>query len=89
MLIILLYFSFLKVIGNVESGAVIHATGNIIVLGSIEGEIHAGTNGDENAIIFAWKLRSKSLSIDGCDAGESVESSQFGVIASLLGGKIR
>lgn len=55
--------------GNVNSGAFIHASGDIVVLGELEGEAHAGRNGDACAVIFAWSLKSKTLSIAGCDAG--------------------
>lgn len=76
--------------GNVNSGAVIHASGDIVVLGQLEGEAHAGRNGDVHAVIFAWHLKSKTLSIAGCDAGGSVCSGgHVCKVACLSNGQVR
>lgn len=41
------------VFGDVNPGAQIVAGGNVVVLGSLKGEVHAGAAGDENAFVFA------------------------------------
>ncbi|KAI5082266.1 hypothetical protein GOP47_0002009 [Adiantum capillus-veneris] len=57
--------------GDVHEGAAIQASGDIIVLGQLEGKAHAGRHGDIHAVIFAWKLTSKALSIADHDARPS------------------
>ena len=44
------------IIGDVNPGAEIYAAGNIIVFGNLRGVVHAGTNGNDKAIIAAFKL---------------------------------
>lgn len=49
--------------GNLNSGAEIKATGNIVILGNNSGIVHAGANGDEGAVIFSMKLLSPQIRI--------------------------
>lgn len=51
------------IVGDVNPGAEIYAAGNIIVLGTLRGLVHAGTNGNEKAIIAAVKLQPQILQI--------------------------
>ena len=51
------------IVGDVNPGAEIFAAGNIIVLGTLRGLAHAGTNGNEKAIIAAFKLEPQILQI--------------------------
>jgi septum site-determining protein MinC len=51
------------IVGDVNPGAEIYAAGNIIVLGTLRGVVHAGTNGNEKAIIAAIKLEPQILQI--------------------------
>ena len=51
------------IVGDVNPGAEIYAAGNIIVLGTLKGVVHAGTNGNEKAIIAAFKLEPQILQI--------------------------
>ena len=53
----------LYVFGDVNPGAQIIATGNIVVLGALKGVAHAGANGDESAFILAFDLRPTQLRI--------------------------
>lgn len=53
----------LYVFGDVNPGAQIVATGNIVVLGALKGVAHAGAAGDEGAFIFAFDLRPTQLRI--------------------------
>jgi septum site-determining protein MinC len=51
------------IVGDVNPGAEIYAAGNIIVLGTLRGLVHAGSNGNEKAIIAAFKLEPQILQI--------------------------
>lgn len=51
------------VVGDVNNGAEIVATGDIIVWGKLRGIVHAGANGDENAIVCALDLAPTQLRI--------------------------
>ncbi|HHY37579.1 MAG TPA: septum site-determining protein MinC [Clostridia bacterium] len=53
------------VFGNVNPGAEVVATGDIIVAGSLKGVAHAGACGDESAIIAAFSLAPTQLRIAG------------------------
>lgn len=50
-------------LGDVNPGGTISATGNIYVMGSLRGLAHAGTDGDETAIIAASHMRPTQLRI--------------------------
>jgi len=49
--------------GDVNPGAQLIATGNIVILGALKGMAHAGANGDENTFIMAHALRPTQLRI--------------------------
>jgi len=51
------------VYGDVNPGAQVVATGNIVVLGSLKGVAHAGAGGDEEAFIMALSLRPTQVRI--------------------------
>ncbi|MEK6266731.1 MAG: septum site-determining protein MinC [Clostridium sp.] len=51
------------IVGDVNPGSEIYAAGNIIVIGNLRGVVHAGTNGNEKAIIAAFKLEPQILQI--------------------------
>lgn len=51
------------IIGDVEAGAKVVAKGNIVVIGSVHGSVHAGASGNENAFIVALSLHPKQLRI--------------------------
>lgn len=51
------------IVGDVNPGAELYAAGNIIVIGNLRGVVHAGTNGNEKAIIAAFKLEPQILQI--------------------------
>ncbi len=53
------------VIGDVNSGAEIIAVGDIIVWGKLRGTVHAGAQGDENAVVCALDLAPLQLRIAG------------------------
>ncbi|MCK6510368.1 hypothetical protein L6R29_10420 [Myxococcota bacterium] len=49
------------VFGDVNPGAEIRATGDIIIFGSLRGIAHAGSEGNDNAIIAAFELNPMQL----------------------------
>ncbi|MEZ4236506.1 MAG: septum site-determining protein MinC [Myxococcota bacterium] len=57
------YDGDLFVFGDVNPGAQVVATGNIIVLGALKGLAHAGAAGDETSFIMAFDLRPTQLRI--------------------------
>ncbi|MES0337471.1 MAG: septum site-determining protein MinC [Candidatus Magnetobacterium sp. LHC-1] len=57
------YDGDLMIIGNVNPGAYVIATGNIIVLGALKGVAHAGAGGDEDAVVIALTLKPQQLKI--------------------------
>ncbi|MGG1555504.1 septum site-determining protein MinC [Paenibacillus ferrarius] len=52
-------------LGDVNPGGIITATGNIYIMGSLRGMAHAGTEGDEEAIVAASHMRPTQLRIAG------------------------
>lgn len=57
------YAGNIVIVGDVNHGGEVRATGNIIVLGSIKGRVFAGDNGNNKAIIAAFSLQPEVLSI--------------------------
>ncbi|HLR91823.1 MAG TPA: septum site-determining protein MinC, partial [Atopostipes sp.] len=55
-------------LGDIRPGAVLRSTGSIIVIGNVQGTVHAGAKGDEEAIIVAPFLYDAQVRI-----GEHVE----------------
>ena len=53
------------VIGDVNPGAEVIASGSIIVWGRLKGAVHAGAEGNENAVVCALDLRPTQLRIAG------------------------
>jgi septum site-determining protein MinC len=53
----------LLLVGDVNPGGTVAATGNIYVLGSLKGIAHCGSNGNEDAIIAASDMKPSQLRI--------------------------
>jgi septum site-determining protein MinC len=51
------------VLADVNPGAEIRADGDIVVLGSLKGWVHAGASGDTKAVIIALELPSARFQI--------------------------
>lgn len=51
------------VMGDVNAGAVVVCSGDIVVLGSLRGLAHAGAGGNEQAIVMAFRLEPTQLRI--------------------------
>lgn len=57
------YKGHIVVIGDVNPGGELIATGNVIVIGTMRGMVHAGAGGNKNAIVVALSLRPTQLRI--------------------------
>lgn len=57
------YPGHVVVLGDVNPGAEVKAGGNIMVLGSLRGTVHAGAWGDDRAVVVAFRLRPTQLRI--------------------------
>jgi septum site-determining protein MinC len=53
----------LVVIGDVNPGGEVMATGNVIVMGSLRGIVHAGADGNKEAVVAALNLQPTQLRI--------------------------
>ncbi len=53
------------IIGDINPGAEIKASGHVIIIGSLKGNVHAGADGDEEAVIYANKLSPNIIKIAG------------------------
>ncbi|MBU3181319.1 septum site-determining protein MinC [Clostridium psychrophilum] len=78
------------IIGDVNPGAEIYAAGNIIVFGTLRGAVHAGTNGNEKAIIAAFKLEPQILQIGNIitRSPEDEIKPQYPEVAKIKNGNI-
>jgi septum site-determining protein MinC len=57
------YEGNLVVIGDVNPGGEVIATGNVIVMGSLRGMVHAGADGNKEAVVAALSLQPTQLRI--------------------------
>lgn len=57
------YYGNIVIVGDVNHGSEIYAGGNIIVLGTIKGKVHAGVDGNKKAIIAAFSLQPEMIHI--------------------------
>lgn len=55
--------SSVTLVGDVNPGAMIISDGNIVVLGSLKGNAHAGAGGDDSCFIFALDMQPIQLQI--------------------------
>lgn len=53
----------LVILGDVNPGAIIEATGNIVVMGLLRGTVHAGSDGNKEAVVAALGLNPTQLRI--------------------------
>lgn len=57
------YDGNLIILGDVNPGALVEAKGNIIILGTLRGVVHAGVDGNSDAIVAAYNLQPTQLRI--------------------------
>lgn len=55
--------SSLIVLGDVNPGAMVVARGNVVVLGSLKGSVHAGCGGNENCFVAALDMNPMQIRI--------------------------
>jgi len=58
------------VLGDVHRGAVVEASGSILIMGKCAGTVHAGIDGDKRADIVSLEFCSPTLTIAGVQARE-------------------
>ncbi len=57
------YDGSVVVVGDVNPGAKVIASGSVVVIGALRGMVHAGSKGDRNAYVVAFKLQPMQLRI--------------------------
>ena len=78
--------SSIVIIGDVAQGAKVIAKGNVIVLGNLQGMVHAGAAGNGNAVVVALEMSPVQLKIGDYSTGTDEKGKRFGrgtVIASI------
>jgi septum site-determining protein MinC len=75
------------IIGDVNPGSEVFAAGNIIVLGTLKGAAHAGSTGNDKAIIAALRLEPNVLQIAETitKAPENGEKPSYPEVAKIKG----
>ncbi|MGO0122816.1 septum site-determining protein MinC [Desulfothermobacter acidiphilus] len=51
------------ILGDINPGGEVIATGDVIVIGALRGTVHAGAGGDEEALVVAFRLEPTQLRI--------------------------
>ena len=84
------YSGNLVIIGDINPGAEVYADGNIIVLGTIRGSVHAGFSGNNNAIIAAFTLMPQIMQISTLitRSPENVDKPSYPELAKIKNGNI-
>jgi len=77
-------------LGDVHQGAVIKASGNILIMGTLRGKAYAGIRGNRSAAIVAYRLEPEQLSVAGIIARSSEQKTRctYPEIARLAGTSI-
>lgn len=60
---IIQYDGNLVILGDVNPGSLVEAGGNIVILGTLRGVVHAGADGNSDAIVAAYDLQPTQLRI--------------------------
>ena len=63
------------ILGDLNPGAIVQASGHILLLGKCAGTVHAGYRGDQGAIIVARSFNPVRLTIAGINAPDKEMSS--------------
>lgn len=58
--------SSLIILGDVNNGANVNASGNIVILGTLYGNVHAGCFGDEKSFVAALDIKPTEVKIADC-----------------------
>jgi septum site-determining protein MinC len=83
-------FGNILVLGDVNAGAELIATKDIVVWGTLRGVAHAGAEGDDGARVYALRLEPTQLRISRCIAAAPQASGGVHVpeVARVVDGKI-
>jgi septum site-determining protein MinC len=83
-------FGNILVLGDVNAGAELIATKDIIVWGTLRGVAHAGAEGDDAAAVYALRLEPTQLRISRCIASAPSSTGAAGIpeVARVVDGKI-
>jgi len=79
------------VLGDVNPGAEVRAGGDVLVLGTVRGVVHAGAAGNHDAVVVAFRLMPTQIRIGACIGRPPEGSGQaplFPEIARVKGGAI-
>lgn len=77
------------IVGDVNPGSEVYASGNIIVLGALKGHVHAGVGGNDKAIVAAFILQPEILQIaDLVTRAPEDERPQYPEVAKIKEGSI-
>jgi septum site-determining protein MinC len=84
------YKGNIVIVGDINSGAEVYASGNVIVLGRIKGKVGAGTNGNSKAVIAAFLLQPEMLKIADMVAmsPDDIEKPSYPEVAKIKNGAI-
>lgn len=80
------YPGHVVILGDVHAGAEVVAYGNVLVMGTCRGVVHAGANGNQFARVVAHRLSPSQLRIStsiACAPNDSQNQSQYPEIAYL------
>lgn len=66
----------LLLIGDVNPGGVIKAVGNVFIIGTVKGCVHAGCEGNHEAVIAASKMDSAIISISDVNTTTAISVSE-------------
>lgn len=70
------------IFGDVNPGSEVTATGDVVIMGSLRGVVHAGANGDESSVIMAYRLNPMQLRI-ATTISRPPENSQISTIPEI------
>lgn len=81
------------ILGDVNAGAVVTAAGDIVVMGALRGLAHAGSTGNQRAVVAALRLQPTQLRIASFisrspDPGDSQDQPRSPEVASIKNGVI-
>lgn len=78
--------SSIVIIGDVAHGAKVIAKGNVIILGLLQGTVHAGAAGNEEAVVVSMDMVPIQIRIAGCSTRNEEKGKRLGrgaMIASI------
>jgi len=85
------YDGNITILGDVNYGSEIVASGDIVVMGTLRGIAHAGASGNGKALIVAYRLKASQIRIGsqiGCSPDEVSDKSRGPEVAFISDGKI-